>query len=44
MIRENGNKYCKNPYFINSVCTINAGLPTSYSEAAYSRGGKGAAS
>ena len=45
MIRENGDRYCRNPYFLNSVCTINAGLPTqAYTEADSLQGGRGGVS
>ena len=26
MIRKNGDRFCRNPYFLNSICTNNAGL------------------
>lgn len=26
MISKNGDRYCRNPYFLNSICTNNAGL------------------
>ena len=26
MIRKNSDRFCKNPYFLNSICTNNAGL------------------
>jgi hypothetical protein len=26
MIRTNGDIYCRNPYFLNSICTSKAGL------------------
>lgn len=25
MIRKNGDRYCRNPYFLHSVCSTNAG-------------------
>lgn len=26
MIRKNSDRFCRNPYFLNSICTNNAGL------------------
>jgi len=26
MISKNSDRYCRNPYFLNSICTNNAGL------------------
>ena len=28
MIRTNGDRFCRNPYFLHSVCTSSAGGPT----------------
>lgn len=34
MIRTNGDRYCRNPYFLNSICTSKAGL-LPYSKSPY---------
>ena len=38
MIRNNGDRYCKNPYFLHSLCTT--GPKTSYTEKGSLYGGQ----
>ena len=33
MIRNNGDRYCKNPYFLHSLCTTSGPSKTAYTEA-----------
>ena len=35
MISNNGDRYCKNPYFLHSLCTQNAPTRSSYGDSNY---------
>lgn len=44
MIRKNSDRFCRNPYFLHSICTTKAGLAGPYTESGSLYRGKGASS
>ena len=45
MIRKNSDRFCRNPYFLHSICTTKAGLVGPYTESgSLHKGGRGASS